>query len=151
MKQASPPTLAQRSTEAVQARVAQRLTAALTEHQALTISPDIAARLSFAHGQAMAAARQARNAAAAVPSVLASGGAAVLGATGPDNAPWWLRLGALLPLAVLLAGLMLIDSQYTRAQIEAAAEVDAALLADDLPPEAYRDRGFVEYLKSARP
>jgi len=46
--------------------------------------------------------------------------------------------------------LLLIDDHYTRAQIEAAAEVDSALLADDLPPEAYSDPGFVEYLRSAR-
>jgi hypothetical protein len=54
-------------------------------------------------------------------------------------------------LAVLLAGLMLIDSHYTRAQIDAAAEVDAAILTDELPPEAYRDQGFVEFLKTANP
>jgi hypothetical protein len=52
---------------------------------------------------------------------------------------------------LLLAGLMLIDSRYTRSQIDAAAEVDAAILADDLPPEAYRDQGFVEFLRTARP
>jgi len=57
----------------------------------------------------------------------------------------------LVPLAVLLAGLVLIDSQYSRAQIEAAAELDAAILSDDLPPEAYRDQGFVEFLKTSRP
>ena len=154
MNHVLPSTLAQRSTEAVQARFAQRVAAALAEHQAATTSPDTAARLSFAHDQARAAARRARTVSAATePAVLTSGAAAVLG-SGPeidDNTPWWLRLGALLPLAVLLAGLMLIDSHYTRSQIEAAAEIDAALLADDLPPEAYRDRGFVEFLKSERP
>ena len=153
MNQALPPTLALRNVEAVQARVAQRLTAALTEYQAKTANPDIEARLSFAHDQAMAIARRARSTVAAAPSVMgASGSTAVLGAgSEADATPWWLRLGALLPLAVLLAGLVLIDSHYTRAQIDAAAEVDAALLADDLPPEAYRDRGFVEYLKTAGP
>jgi hypothetical protein len=54
-------------------------------------------------------------------------------------------------LAVLLAGLVLIERHYTRSQIDVAAEIDAAILADDLPPEAYRDRGFVEFLKTARP
>jgi hypothetical protein len=68
-----------------------------------------------------------------------------------SSTPWWLRLGSLVPLAVLLAGLVLIERHYTRSQIEAAAEIDAAILADDLPPEAYRDRGFVEFLKTARP
>ena len=32
-------------------------------------------------------------------------------------------------------------------QIRDAAEVDSALLADDLPPEAYSDPGFAEYLE----
>jgi len=139
--------------EAAQARYALRLAAALTEHQLGATNRDIDARLSFAHDQAMAVARKSRSAAAAAPSIIgAAGGAAVLGGgPGSDVTPWWLRLGALVPLAVLLAGLMLIDSQYTRSQIDAAAEVDAAILADDVPPEAYRDRGFVEFLKTARP
>jgi hypothetical protein len=36
-------------------------------------------------------------------------------------------------------------------QIQAAAEVDAVLLADDLPPEAYADPGFGEFLKLPQP
>ena len=28
------------------------------------------------------------------------------------------------------------------------AEIDAALLADDLPPKAYSDAGFAEFLKT---
>ncbi len=151
MNEKLPSMLAQRSAEAAQARFALRLTAALTEHQSLGTDPDIDARLRFAHDQALAAARQARGSVAAAPAVVGhAGGAAVLGGR-PHMTPWWLRLGSLLPLAVLLAGLVLIDSHYTRSQIEAAAEVDAAILADDLPPEAYRDQGFVEFLKTARP
>jgi Protein of unknown function (DUF3619) len=76
-----------------------------------------------------------------------AGGAAILGGHGGRDTPWWLRLSSLLPLAVLLAGLFLIDRHYTQSQIEAAAEVDAAILSDDLPPEAYRDPGFAEFLK----
>jgi hypothetical protein len=138
--------------EAAQARFAMRLAAALTEHQRGALNPDIEARLSFAHDQALSAARKARSVTSAAPALIGAGDAAVLGG-GPDfgTTPWWLRLGSLLPLALLLAGLMLIDSSYTRSQIDAAAEVDAAILADDLPPEAYRDGGFVEFLKTARP
>lgn len=153
MNQASSSTYVHPGAEAAQARFSMRLAAALTEHQRGALKPDIEARLSFAHDQAMAVARKARNATTAAPTrVGAAGSAAVLGG-GPDfdTTPWWLRLGSLLPLALLLAGLMLIDSRYTRSQIDAAAEVDAAILADDLPPEAYRDRGFVEFLKTARP
>ena len=151
MNQTSTSILAQRSAEAAQARIALRLTAALTEHQSLGNHPDIDARLRFAREQALAVARQARSSMVAAPVAIGRvGGAAVLGG-GPEGTPWWLRLGSLLPLAVLLAGLVLIDHNYTRSQIEAAAEVDAAILADDLPPEAYRDQGFVEFLKTARP
>lgn len=153
MNQPLPSILALRSAEAAQARFALRLTAALTELQTKSTHPDVEARLRFAHDQALASARKARAATASAPVVTGiSGGAAVLGGGfGPGTTPWWLRLSALVPLAVLLAGLVLIDHQYTRAQIEAAVEVDAAILADELPPEAYHDRGFVEYLKTARP
>ena len=48
----------------------------------------------------------------------------------------------------LLVGLVMIQRWQTTAQISVAAEVDAALLADDLPPTAYRDAGFVEFLKT---
>lgn len=151
MNQDLPATTLQRNAEAAQTRFALRLTAALSEHQALGFSPDIDERLRFAREQALAAARQARSSTTlATAATGRAGGAAVL-AGGPESNPWWLRLGSLLPLAVLLAGLVLIDYQYTRAQIDAAVEVDAAILADDVPPEAYSDRGFVEYLRSARP
>jgi Protein of unknown function (DUF3619) len=152
MNEPSQSALAGRNAEAAQTRFALRLTAALSEQQNLTSHADIDARLQFAHDRALAVARQARSVAAATataPAVVGmAGGAALLGNGGT---PWWLRLGSLVPLAVLLAGLVVIDRHYTRSQIEAAAEVDAAILADDLPPEAYRDTGFVEFLKTARP
>jgi len=153
MNQSPSSVLAQRGLEAAQARLALRLTAALTELQLKSAEPDIDARLRFAHDQALAAARKSRTVTTTAPSLVGvSGGAALLGGNpGSEVTPWWLRLGALVPLAVLLAGLVLIDDRYTRSQIDAAAEVDAAILADDLPPEAYRDRGFVEFLKTARP
>jgi hypothetical protein len=153
MNESLPSTLSQRNAEALQSRVAQRLAAALTEYQAKSADPNIDARLAFARDRAMETARRTRSATAIAPSLAgAAGGTAILGGLpGSDSTPWWLRLGSLVPLAVLLAGLVLIDSQYTRSQIEAAAEVDAAILADDLPPEAYRDQGFVEFLRSARP
>ncbi len=69
------------------------------------------------------------------------------GAKGPS---WWTSLSALVPLAALLLGLGLIEHFHVQEQIAAAAEVDAALLSDDLPPAAYSDPGFVEYLKSSR-
>lgn len=142
-----------RSVEAMQARFALRITASLSELQAGNLGPDVDERLRFAREQALLRARAVRPTRLAAPAGVAqSGGTMALGpGDGSDVTPWWLRLGALVPLAVLLAGLVLIDSQYTRAQIEAAAELDAAILSDDLPPEAYRDQGFVEFLKTSRP
>ena len=82
---------------------------------------------------------------------LSLGGGDVGQVGGGDKRPsWWSSLAASVTLAVLLIGLGLIDHFHVQDQIAAAAEVDAALLADDLPPAAYRDPGFVEYLKSSR-
>ena len=58
-----------------------------------------------------------------------------------------LGLLSLLPLLALIAGLVLIQSEHVRRQVAAVAEVDADLLLDDLPPSAYSDPGFVEFLK----
>jgi hypothetical protein len=142
-------------TDRLMARFGHRVAAALAELQTRQPRHDIDERLRFAREQALARARESRLLSAEPALALGAGGAATLvvdSGSGEDGgAPWWLRLSSLLPLAVLLAGLVLIDHRYTRSQIEAAAEVDAALLADDLPPEAYSDPGFVEYLKTARP
>lgn len=140
-------------TDRLMARFGRRVAAALSEQQARQPRHDIDERLRFAREQALARSREARRLNVAPALAVSGAGAAALvaGSGSDDGAPWWLRLSSLLPLAVLLAGLLLIDHHYTRSQIEAAAEVDAALLSDDLPPEAYSDPGFVEYLKSARP
>lgn len=153
-----PPPLPERNVDLLQARFGLRVAAALSEFQASTGSADIDERLRFARERAIEHARLARR--REIRVAVASGqtsiqtnadGTAVFGGGPPSGAPWWLRLGSVLPLAVLVAGLVLIDSRYTRSQIDAAVEVDAAILADDLPPEAYRDQGFVEFLKSPRP
>jgi hypothetical protein len=57
-------------------------------------------------------------------------------------------VASVLPLLALVVGLILIQRWQTTAQISVAAEVDAALLADDVPPTAYRDAGFIEFLKT---
>jgi Protein of unknown function (DUF3619) len=138
-----------RRTEVLQTRFARRVAALLTQQVEAQPRADIDERLRVARERAVASARQLRLTTAPA-AVAAGGGSIALGGPGAHT-PWWLRLSSLLPLAVLLAGLMLIDHEYTSSQIEAAAEVDAALLTDDLPPEAYRDPGFTEFLKTARP
>jgi hypothetical protein len=131
--------------DSLEARFAMRVAARLNE-QAQSISPDIGERLRFAREQALTRAGAARAAAIAQPqlAVLSGAGAALLGGGGG----WWVKIASILPLLALVAGLMLIERLQTNEQISVAAEVDAALLADTLPPTAYSDAGFVEYLKT---
>jgi hypothetical protein len=129
--------------EALEVRFARRVTAALDEQE---LGHDIGQRLRVAREQAVSRARHAR-AAALAPAILPTGGGSVaLG--GP---PWWLRLASLAPLLVLTAGLVLIERLNNHEQIYAAAEIDAVLLADELPPSAYSDPGFGEFLKLPNP
>ncbi|HYE71628.1 MAG TPA: DUF3619 family protein [Aquabacterium sp.] len=131
-----------RQQEALEARVALRLAGALSE-SAQQLPHDISERLRVARDRAVGRAAAVRRASG--PVVLAQGGrSAVLGWTPPV----WLRLASLMPLAVLLAGLVLIQQYHDHEQIVVAAEIDAALLTDELPPTAYGDPGFAEYLRS---
>jgi hypothetical protein len=68
-----------------------------------------------------------------------------------DDAPpsWGWRIASALPVLALVVGLWGINVWHQREQVQAATEVDMALLTDDLPPSAYADPGFEEYLSSA--
>lgn len=135
----------------LEARFGLRVASSLTSLGEST-GHDISERLRVAREQALERARMSRRAvvsttatASQVVGVSASG-TAVLG--GPSM--WWNRLASAVPLLTLVIGLVLIDQWHDRAQIDAAADVDSALLADDLPPNAYSDPGFVEFLNSSR-
>ena len=79
--------------------------------------------------------------------VSASGGAAVL--TPDEPLSIWSRIGAVLPILVLAAGLFVIHSIQNERRANEVAEVDAALLTDALPPSAYADPGFIQFLKQS--
>jgi len=137
--------------DALLSRFALRVTARLSE-QALATGHDVSERLRFGREQALERARASRAAVVAPAAQISGAGAASLtlvGAPRPTS-PWWVKLASALPLVVLVAGLMLIQNQHIHAQISAAAEIDSALLVDPLPPGAYSDPGFVEYLKAPR-
>jgi hypothetical protein len=126
-------------------RLGARLGAALTE-RSMQSGHDIEERLRFARERAVERARQRR---VATTTVLADAPVRVGLSTlaWPSMPQWVRRLAVVVPFAVLGFGLVVIDHGYDRAQIHATAEVDVALLADDLPVGAYRDPGFVEFLK----
>lgn len=129
--------------QALEARFGLRVAGALGH---ATVGHDIQERLRVARQQAVERARAVRKLEAAPSYVVHAGPAAVLGGT-----PWWLRLASFAPLMVLALGLLLIDHLDAEERIRAAAEIDAVLLADELPPQAYADPGFAEYLKQATP
>lgn len=132
--------------DVLEARFALRVAARLHE-RARDVEPDIAERLRVAREQALGRARELRTAERqAAGTVAAAGNAAALG----GGSSWWVRIASIAPFVALVIGLMLIDQWQTQSQIEAAAEVDSALLADDLPPDAYSDPGFAEFLKVPR-
>jgi hypothetical protein len=100
---------------------------------------EVSERLRAARVRALQVRRQPEVA----PVMVGRGGAATLGLTG-----WSHRVASVLPLLVLAAGLVLIHGLMTERRASELAEVDAALLTDDLPPAAYADPGFVQFLKS---
>jgi len=136
--------------DTLQARFALRVVARLDE-QAAQIAPDLAERLRFAREQALEKARAVRTANAQTATGPISVGASTLALGGPgDSSSLWVKIGSVLPLVALVGGLMMIQHWHTLAQIDAAAEIDAALLSDNLPPSAYSDPGFAEFLNAPR-
>ncbi len=105
---------------------------------------DISERLRAARVQAMA---KRKLVARTASSVVASGGSAAL-TMGDEQPGFWGRMAAVLPLVALVAGLVAINVVQNEDRAKELAEVDAALLTDDLPPSAYADPGFVQFLRA---
>lgn len=108
---------------------------------------DISERLKVARMQALSTRKVVKLQVAR--SVNAQGGAATLNADDLDGS-LWSRLGALIPLLALIAGLLTIAVIQEQQRTNELAEVDVELLADDLPPAAYTDPGFAHFLSINR-
>lgn len=135
--------------DALEARFGMRVAARLND-ASRELPHDVNERLKSARELALQRARLARRAEAAVAAHAQGSGAAATLVQGGSRGDWWLKLASALPVLALVGGFILIDHAHTKAQIRAAAEIDAALLADDAPPAAYSDPGFVEFLKTPR-
>jgi hypothetical protein len=59
----------------------------------------------------------------------------------------WRILASALPLLALVSGLMFIQALQQDLAESDIASLDSALLLDELPPDAYTDPGFVQFLK----
>ena len=101
------------------------------------VHPSMATRLQAARAQALA--RQRPEPAPAL--ALADN---VIGSFGGWGS---LALRIVVPLAVLVGGLAGLYSWEQNQRIAEVEDIDAQLLTDDLPVEAYLDRGFQTWLK----
>lgn len=79
-------------------------------------------------------------------------GALTTGTSGAEDEDisLWNRIAAMIPLVVLLAGLLAIHVVQNDNRASELAEIDSALLTDDLPPGAFTDPGFAQFLKANR-
>ncbi len=119
--------------------------AAALDQGAHALPADISERLRVARMQAVQ--RRKREATATAPVILHSGGGAILGRHG-SWAGWWRALGMAVPAIALVLGLISIHGIQNDNAARETAEIDAALLLDELPPEAYADPGFAQFLKT---
>ena len=112
---------------------------------------DISERLRAARMQALGQRKVAS--ARTASSVVASGSAAATtfgDAFGDEKFSLWNAIASALPLIALIVGLVSINYIQNDNRARELAEVDSALLTDDLPPTAYTDPGFLQFLKAKR-
>ncbi len=109
---------------------------------------EVSERLRAARVRAIAA-RKVASTQSAQEVVTQRGGAAAL-LLGDDGRGFWQRLMASVPLVVLVMGLVGIHMAQNEFRAQEVAEIDSALLTDDLPPSAYTDPGFVHFLRSGQ-
>jgi len=139
-------------------RIAARLTAGTAD-----LPHDVQERLRVAREQALAHRKHplivtAPQSAGQTTVLGRAGGTAVLGRLGGfgfgrgpdrDRAGWWLSHIISIAVALaLVAGLVAINVTQDDESVAEVANVDTALLTDDLPPQAYADPGFAQFLKA---
>ncbi|UZN47908.1 DUF3619 family protein [Cupriavidus cauae] len=134
------------ASEIEQRRLARQITAML-DASANQVPADIADRLAAARRVALS--RRRVEAPQTSPS-LAAAGPSLHGDARRAMRPlgdWVRRLGLVWTLVALAGGLAGIYQWQQQQRIEELADVDAAMLLDELPPAAYADEGFHVFLK----
>ncbi|NQW94220.1 MAG: DUF3619 family protein [Polaromonas sp.] len=109
---------------------------------------DVSERLRVARMQAVAKRKITKTQTAG--NAVNMGGSAAMTWGSSDGLGWWGRIGSVMPLIALVVGMLTINSVQNDNRAQEVAEVDAALLTDDLPPAAFSDPGFVQFLKTNR-
>jgi hypothetical protein len=119
-----------------------RASAALLTQGAQSLPAGIKDRLHAARMKALSV-RKAEKVRAQKPVFAGSMGNFSSGSNGLWDTVSWVA-----PLVVLVFGLIGIGQWQNDSRITDIAEVDAALLTDDVPPDAYADSGFMAFLKN---
>lgn len=132
--------------ESFQDRLGRNIASRLTD-STQNLPNDISERLKAARMQALAKRKVVKLQTAS--GVNSNGGAATLNPGGSDNS-LWTRLGSFIPLVALVVGLLAIAVIQEQRRVNEIAEIDVELLADELPPAAYTDPGFLHYLNANR-
>jgi Protein of unknown function (DUF3619) len=128
-------------TEVLMDRFGYKVAGALSSANS-SLPVDISERLRVARMHAVASRKKSVDVKAA-PVVVSNGGSITLG----FGAGLWENMASLIPVLVLLLGMFTLDNLQSNLRITELVEVDSALLTDDLPPSAYSDPGFAQFLK----
>jgi hypothetical protein len=130
----------------LQDQLGQRIAARLNA-DTLDLPHDITERLRAARTRAVAARLIPQTRLQTSQAVVSQNGTALLH-FGDEGLNLWSRLASFFPLIALVAGLALISTFLDDDRANELAEIDAVLLTDDLPPAAYADPGFLQFLKN---
>ena len=124
-------------------KLAARLSSGNTELQ-----HDISERLRVARQQAVTNRKRSPlvSSTKSATTIYGSGGSASM-SFDDEGLNLWNRLASFLPLIALVVGLISIAVIQNDLRATELAEVDSALLVDALPPAAYADAGFAQFLK----
>ena len=118
-----------------------RASAALLSHGAQSLPTGIKDRLYAARMKALSVRKTKK---VLVQTRILAG---ATGNWGSHTSGVWDTVSWIAPLVVLVFGLIGIAQWQGDSRINDIAEVDAALLSDDVPPDAYADGGFMAFLK----
>jgi Protein of unknown function (DUF3619) len=135
------------STQLAQDRFGLRVASRLSIGNA-DLPHDISERLRVARQQAVTNRKRSQlvSVTKSATAIYGSGGSATM-SFDDEGMNLWNRLASFLPLIALVVGLIAISVIQNDQRANELAEVDSALLVDDLPPAAYADAGFAQFLK----
>lgn len=131
------------SLRTAEAQAAQQFARLLLEGQETRLTPAIGDRLRNARAHAVARMRGPRTQVAPVLAMRPAG----LPDRSADASGWFVRFGAVASVVLLLAGLAALQHFQNERLVRSTADIDTALLLDDLPPAAYTDPGFTRFLQ----